>query len=135
MKSIFTIAFLALASTSTALASATCPAGTSTVLSCDSTPRKGDHEVAIGIFDSIAICGKNAKAFMVTEKAGQSDVTEVSVTSRAGGVSYVADAGGTKFSLNLATGIYPSKSQAAKLSIAFSGANVPAASSTYTCQR
>ena len=130
MKSVFFMSAMLLSSLS--FASATCPQDSQSLKACESTPKKGDSEVAAGALDSIALCRQGRDTLMVFEKNGQSETATAKVDPRAGGISYSVDANGTVFSLSFASGTRH-QSKTANFTVIFTEANLEV-SSTYTCQ-
>ena len=99
-----TIAFVALAATvlaSNAQANTlSCPAETSTVLSCTKADQPGDHEVALNFMDAAVICARGDAKFMIINAGEPSPEVTVEEIVRVGATSYVYDAGeGRTFTL------------------------------------
>jgi hypothetical protein len=130
MKAVIVMAILAATSISFAT---NCPSNMKTVASCKSTPKAGDSDAASQVLDSIAVCSQGASTVVVLEKNGESQTGEAKVEQRAGGVSYVLDAGDTAFALSYATGIRPQTQQEAQFSVLMKAADI-SVSSTYTCE-
>ena len=131
MKTIaFSVVFLL---TSMSFASATCPPQSQKVATCVSTPKAGDHEIAAGVFDSIAICTQGSKTILVPEKNGESEGLEAKVTARMGGTTYLVKSADVDFALSVTTGIR-SRTSPAQFKVDFKSVKI-VASSTYTCTR
>jgi hypothetical protein len=126
---LFLLAALML-STSASFASAVCPQGSTQVKSCKSTPQAGDHQFAIEMANSIAICSEGKEYSLIIEKNGISDDLGAKKIVRAGATTYVADA--DTIVLKLTTIVNGRKVNNAKLSVEVESADI-SGSSTYSC--
>lgn len=134
MKTVFfAVAFSMFSMSSMSFAAATCPQQSDNAMVCKSTPQAGDEEVAVGVLDSIAICGQGSKTVLVLEKDGESEVAEAKVDNRAGGSSYTVSTPDVDFSISV-TGAIRGNTLPAKFTINIKSNNI-VASSTYTCKR
>ena len=82
--SFFVVAGLVLTQ-SAAFAAADCPTGFKKIFDCQSTPKKGDSDVASGALDAIQICQATNAAFLVLEKSGNAPETDSAQTSQHSG--------------------------------------------------
>lgn len=135
MKSLIILA--ALLSSSLSFAMAKCPAESTTVAACNSTPAPGDNEFAGNLADSIAICKKGTKTLLVIEKDGESNSGPAKVTQMMGGTSYSVKEDTVLFNFSIPQAVNPQAKPHAKLSITFTQAAGGAGlsgSTTYTCK-
>jgi hypothetical protein len=132
MKALLLISVLSFSSFS--MAAATCPSTLKTMMTCTSTPQRGDSEVAAGILDSVAACYKGNAVSMVVQKGPESSIGSVQMEYRAGGTTITMNADDTAFTWSYPTGIVPSTTWKAKFSVIFKKA-ATTVSSTYTCTR
>lgn len=127
------IILIALALTSTlSFGAAQCPANSQTIKICKSTPKAGDGDIARAM-GSIAICEQADSTILVLEKDNESESGVATVTVRMGGTSYSIIDGDVGISLSLQTGVRPSSTTKARLTISFIKAKV-SNSSTFTCK-
>ena len=135
MKKVLFALVLTIASTGFARARV-CPTGTIQNLDCKSTPAPGDNEIAAGLLDSILVCAKEERIFLVVQKDSSVESSEAEVEMRPGGNSYTLYTEDVDFSLSHATGLGPSASKELKATFAISLKNADNTSltSTYTCQ-
>jgi len=127
------IAILPLLISQAVFATASCPNSTQTTKICLSTPKAGDEEIASSVLDSIAVCSKGSDTILVMEKAGDSQDAKAKVTSTVGGINYAINTSDVNFVLGMATGIRPSATKLARLTVTLKAAKI-SASSTYTCK-
>ena len=85
-----------------------CPKGWKTELSCKATPKAGDHEIAIGLFDQTVYCSRSGDYVMVSNAPGATKTETVAVVkdpARAGGSGgYSFDVQGVRFSFSQSVG-------------------------------
>ena len=111
---------------------ATCPQGTTELLSCKSTPKKGDSQVVSQIADEIGICQKGKKIQIAIVADGTGAIGNAAVMSTVGATVYtLADEQDSPFSFSVGSRPFPGGVRMAKLSAQLGEETV---SSTFTCR-
>lgn len=128
-----TVFLFTIALSSVSMADATCPGNAEKLMVCKPAPVAGDNEIAITVFDSIAVCQVGPDVLLNYEKAGENDAAYVVVSVKMGGTSYILESEDVSTTLSVTTGIN-SKTAPAKLDVDFKAAGLKA-SATYSCQR
>jgi hypothetical protein len=112
----------------------TCPIGTKAIVRCDSTPKAGDHELAIMFADWIVVCaGPVNKYHFLIKTADITDVVSgVTAVARPGGASFSVRQKDMRLTLAMATATGHTV-KPAKIHLEFLESKLTA-SSTYSCQ-
>jgi hypothetical protein len=118
----------------TSFAAETCPEGTPAIKTCESTPEKGDGNVAGDVFEKIIVCS-GANPALVLIKNGQGEVAAATVEQRMGGATYTVEAAPYRFDFSFAQAtnpMYPTSPGKLAITLDHFGQLPP---STYTCRR
>ncbi|MBA2406344.1 MAG: hypothetical protein H0V66_16320 [Bdellovibrionales bacterium] len=100
MKAFIFSALAVLTVNSAFAANLKCPSDAKKVLTCSVAPKAGDHEVAIGLVEKLAICQTGNKYGLLLKSPGTAvEGAEVKKVVRAGATSYEMSVKGTKFAL------------------------------------
>lgn len=113
-----------------------CPQSSELVHVCKSTPKKGDHELAAGLFEAMTVCQAGREATLALKAKGKVVTGTVDeVQSMVGGVSYKVKTETFNFTFNIPVGIRSKKSKAKLLVESTQMTDLPAMTSTYSCVR
>lgn len=127
---LFLLAALMLTST-VSFATAVCPEGSNVRRICKSSPKAGDHEFAIGLANSVAICSEGTSRVLILEKNGISDELPVQEIVRAGATTYVANV--DMMNISFTTIVNRKLEGTGILSVKVESAEIDG-SATYTCK-
>lgn len=114
---------------------AKCPGSAKLTYLCVSAPKKGDHEMVIRAFDSIAICSRGQATIMAV-KSGHEQIVHPAKADfrRAGSAIYSLTAKDIEFQLSITTGIAATSKIPSRLSFHYQAADMQA-SSSYSCDK
>jgi hypothetical protein len=133
---------LTLATTST-FAATKCPAETTQIENCKSTPQEGDNIVAGDMFKTIKVCKDNeddSVTLVYIAPNGKGEAIESTESVRAGGTTYSTNLDEIKTTLSIKKGIRPGSSKENNATFGFSLKHVSDQlgaiefASTYTCK-
>lgn len=96
------------------VAHAKCEAGMKTLLTCNSVPQPGDHNLPAAMVERIDICKKGKQLYIALEAEGTGEYVETTPIVRTGGTTYpISDIG----EFTTSSGFLPNGDRKAKFTV------------------